>query len=231
MIRDFSKEELLPVRNENDTELTLGVGALLGLGGGLLLLCGICFGLGYVVGHRSSAGQQAVVAAPSAGSKAAVAPAGSGSKPGAGEQARVRPQGQSAADIPEEDAGDQSAGQAVAGTSIGAAPSQWQVKPAQEAQVRPALGAPGGGTQAAALQVQPATRQPQGWMVQIAQVSQAEDAQVLVNALRKRGYTVTARRELTDNLIHVQTGPFVNRNDANAMRQKLLNDGYNAIVQ
>ncbi len=34
-----------------------------------------------------------------------------------------------------------------------------------------------------------------------------------------------------DNLIHVQTGPFVNRNDANAMRQKLLNDGYNAIVQ
>jgi cell division septation protein DedD len=68
-------------------------------------------------------------------------------------------------------------------------------------------------------------------MVQIAQVSQAEDAEVLVNALRKRGYTVAARRELSDNLIHVQTGPFVNRNDANAMRQKLLNDGYNAIVQ
>jgi len=29
----------------------------------------------------------------------------------------------------------------------------------------------------------------------------------------------------------VQTGPFANRNDANAMRQKLLNDGYNAIVE
>jgi cell division septation protein DedD len=49
--------------------------------------------------------------------------------------------------------------------------------------------------------------------------------------LRKRGYSVTARRDVSDNLIHVQTGPFVNRNDANVMRQKLLNDGYNAIVQ
>jgi DedD protein len=67
--------------------------------------------------------------------------------------------------------------------------------------------------------------------VQIAAVSHPEDAQVLVNALRKRGYTVAARREAGDNLVHVQTGPFVSRNDANAMRQKLLNDGYNAIVE
>jgi cell division septation protein DedD len=79
--------------------------------------------------------------------------------------------------------------------------------------------------------VQPATTQVQGWMVQIAAVSHADDAAVLVDALRKRGYSVTARREVSDNMIHVQTGPFVSRNDANAMRQKLLNDGYNAIVQ
>jgi cell division septation protein DedD len=54
---------------------------------------------------------------------------------------------------------------------------------------------------------------------------------VLIGALRKHGYTVNARRELGDNLIHVQTGPFTSRNDANEMRKKLLNDGYNAIVQ
>jgi hypothetical protein len=29
----------------------------------------------------------------------------------------------------------------------------------------------------------------------------------------------------------VQIGPFANRDEAWAMRQKLLNDGYNAIVQ
>jgi cell division septation protein DedD len=68
-------------------------------------------------------------------------------------------------------------------------------------------------------------------MVQIAAVSHPEDAEVLVNALRKHGYAVTVRREVADNLIHIQTGPFANRNDANAMRQKLINDGYNAIVQ
>ena len=48
---------------------------------------------------------------------------------------------------------------------------------------------------------------------------------------RRRGYSVTARRNNADTLIHVQTGPFVNRNDANSVRQKLLNDGYNAIVE
>ena len=68
-------------------------------------------------------------------------------------------------------------------------------------------------------------------MVQIAAVSHAEDANVLVNALRRRGYAVSVRRDLSDNLLHVQVGPFNDRNDANAMRIKLLNDGYNAIVE
>jgi len=32
-------------------------------------------------------------------------------------------------------------------------------------------------------------------------------------------------------LIHVRIGPFKTRDEADAWRQKLLNDGYNAIVQ
>jgi cell division septation protein DedD len=68
-------------------------------------------------------------------------------------------------------------------------------------------------------------------MVQIAAVSQPEDAEVLVNALRKRGYAVSARREAADGLIHVRIGPFASRDEANRWRQRLLNDGYNAIVQ
>lgn len=67
-------------------------------------------------------------------------------------------------------------------------------------------------------------------MVQIAAVSHAEDANVLMGALRKRGYAVVARRDFGDNLIHVQVGPFANRSDAIAMSQKLLSDGYNAQV-
>jgi cell division septation protein DedD len=67
-------------------------------------------------------------------------------------------------------------------------------------------------------------------MVQVAAISNVDDARVLVDALRKRGFTVNAVREPADNLIHVRIGPFATRSEANAMSQKLLNDGYNAIV-
>jgi DedD protein len=68
-------------------------------------------------------------------------------------------------------------------------------------------------------------------MVQIAAVSHPEDAEVLVSALRKRGYAVSVHRDPLDALMHVEVGPFATSSDATAMRQKLLNDGYNAIVR
>jgi DedD protein len=233
MIRDFSKDELEPAGSERDTELTLGGGTLLVLGGGLLLLCLVCFGLGYLVGHRGSP-ESATAVLPSSNSKTSVTPAGSGAKPGAAGQAQTRAQTQAAVGVPGNSSDDATPSaqplSAVAAANTGS--PQAQVKTALDPQVRPALTGQTGGVQpASALHVQPAMTQVQGWMVQIAAVSHPEDAEVLIDALRKRGYTVTARRDVGDSLIHVQTGPFVNRNDANAMRQKLLNDGYNAIVQ
>ena len=68
-------------------------------------------------------------------------------------------------------------------------------------------------------------------MVQIAAISNPADADVLVSALQKRGYSVTARSFSGDPYIHVQVGPFSSRADAIAMRQKLLGDGYNAILK
>jgi cell division septation protein DedD len=68
-------------------------------------------------------------------------------------------------------------------------------------------------------------------MVQIAATSDAEEVDVLVGALRMRGYTVTARSDPADNLIHVRIGPFYSRDDADRWRVKLLADGYNAIIQ
>jgi cell division septation protein DedD len=68
-------------------------------------------------------------------------------------------------------------------------------------------------------------------MVQIAAVGQVEDADVLTSALRRRGYAVVSRREPLDGLIHVRIGPFKTSEEAEKWRQKLLNDGYNAIVQ
>lgn len=205
MIRDFSKEELAPAGN--DTELTLGAGAFLAMGGGLLLLCAICFGLGYVVGHHNLPDQSAASVLPVRDTPSPVKSVGSGAKPGAATQAAVEAQTQASAS-----ASDDGNGTGAAQNGSGASQGDAQVHPALAAQT-------------------PSRSQVQGWMVQIAAVSHAEDAQVLVDALRKRGYEVTARRDVSDNLIHVQTGPFVNRNDANVIRQKLLSDGYNAIVQ
>ena len=233
MIQDFSKDEVESAQSERDTELTLGGGTLLALGGGLLLLCMVCFGLGYLVGHRRTS-ESATAALPPPNSKPSLTPAGSGSKPGAAGQAPTRPQPQAAVGVSKDSSSNSTpparSASAVAGDDTGS--SQPQVKPALDAQVRPAFAGQTGVAQpASALRVQPAMTQVQGWMVQIAAVSHPEDAEVLVNALRKRGYTAMARRDVGDSLIHVQTGPFVNRNDANAMRQKLLSDGYNAIVQ
>ena len=79
--------------------------------------------------------------------------------------------------------------------------------------------------------VQAALGQGTPWMVQIAAVSHQEDADVLVGALQKRGYVVSARRDPADDLVKVQVGPFPTHADAAAMRQRLLNDGYNAIIE
>jgi len=68
-------------------------------------------------------------------------------------------------------------------------------------------------------------------MVQVAAVSHQEDADLLLSALKRRGYTVFIRQEPQDHLLHVQVGPFASKKDAEVMRQKLLTDGYNAIVK
>jgi cell division septation protein DedD len=54
---------------------------------------------------------------------------------------------------------------------------------------------------------------------------------MLLNALKRRGYDVTIRHEPQDKLLHIQIGPYPTRKDADVMRQRLLADGYNAIVK
>ena len=68
-------------------------------------------------------------------------------------------------------------------------------------------------------------------MVQVAAISRQEDAQILVAALRRRGYSAVIRNDSKDSLLHIQIGPFATRDEARAMRVKLLADGYNAILK
>jgi len=230
----FDEDELPPVEPRRDTELTLGPMLLLGLFFGLLLLCGLCFGLGYSMGSRSAqgastAGQSGAGSSPAAGSLL---------KPSAVAQNIPQPPHPASTDLlASENAGASSGANSQipgATTAAEAGANQPAVKPALPAAATtpaPASAAAQPGSALTDPAGKAASVPPGTLMVQIASVSHQEDADVLVGALRKRGYTVTVRRDSVDNQLHVQIGPFANRNEANAMRQKLLNDGYNAIVQ
>jgi len=69
------------------------------------------------------------------------------------------------------------------------------------------------------------------YFVQVAAVSKQEDAEILVDALKKKQYAAFSTSMPSDNLFHVQIGPFGEIKDAEAMRAKLINDGYNPIVR
>jgi len=68
-------------------------------------------------------------------------------------------------------------------------------------------------------------------MVQIMAISHKEDADSIVTALRRKGYNVAVRQYPQDSLLHLQVGPFTSRTDAEAMRQRLVTEGYNATIQ
>ena len=216
-----------PVPASRDRELTLGPFLLTFIGCALFGLCGLCFIFGYAVGQRNpnAAGASSL---PGAGTPAIAQPAAnlqskpSAAQSGAQSQQPVEPTEPTASSDADSAARPDASSQPAAPAVANPADPAHTVLASQPAVLQPATTA---GT------VQPAPGQSSNTVVQIAAVSHPEDAEVLVGALRKRGYAVSAHRDPSDGLLHVQIGPFANRNDAYAMRQKLLNDGYNAIVQ
>jgi pilus assembly protein CpaC len=68
-------------------------------------------------------------------------------------------------------------------------------------------------------------------MVQIMTLSHKEDVDAMVAALRRHGYDVAVTKDPHDSRIHLEVGPFKDRTEAEAMRQKLLTDGYDATVR
>jgi pilus assembly protein CpaC len=89
---------------------------------------------------------------------------------------------------------------------------------------------PAGSQTANSPPVQPADI-PGPAMVQIVALSHKEDADAMVTALKRHGYDVSISQDPRDTLLHLEVGPFTNKNDAEAMRQRLLVDGYNATVK
>lgn len=219
-------EELRPLPAPADRELTLGWGMLLAIFIGLVILCSVCFGLGYMAGHRGVK----TVSAPDTTTPAdrePLQPRGAVPKPSAMAQEAVAQPAAAAA------APDASTGAAPVVAAQESAPSAVSAAQAAAPQVHAALASVGNAAepQQPASQVRPVFAPAATIMVQVAAVANPDDAEALVNALRKRSYAVTARHNPADNLIHVSVGPFATRAEADQWRMRLLNDGYNAVVQ
>jgi len=70
-----------------------------------------------------------------------------------------------------------------------------------------------------------------GYFVQVAAVTKQEDAEALVDALKKKQYPAFTNNASSDKLFRVQLGPFGDIKDAEGMRTRLVNDGYNPILK
>jgi DedD protein len=70
------------------------------------------------------------------------------------------------------------------------------------------------------------------YYVQVAAVTRQEDAVALVEALKKKQYPAfSANNPPNDKFYHVQVGPYVDLKEAEAMKARLVGDGYNPIVK
>lgn len=211
---------------DQDTEITLGTGRLLGLFFGLVALCGVFFGVGFSLGRSSTRMVEPVTVA-------GLPPAAttSGAKPSAAHAADAKP---NCADpkgcgdaqpnttdeltfyksVEQKDANAQLQQPAPTATAAAATPA---AAPATASAPAPELAGAGGVSG--------------GYMVQVAAVTKQEDADALVNALRQKQYPVFVATVPTDKLFHIQVGPFPDIKDADGMRQRLMSDGYNPIVK
>jgi DedD protein len=219
-MRSTFEDELAPAAAQasHDREVTLSTGTLLGIFFGLVLICALFFAFGYTVGRRSSS--DAVQAGLTA-TQPSMAASTNQAKPSAGSPSVIAIPASDPDTVSTDGVTDADAMQIEPVKERPTSPDGMAIAPPSSLPVAPTAGS--------AVGLAPGTIV--GVMVQIAAVSNAADADVLVSALHRRGYTVTVRHDPADALTHVQIGPFANRADAVAMRQKLLGDGYNAILK
>ena len=199
---------------DQDQESTAGTGRLLFMFLGMVVLCAVFFGLGYSVGKSSApATTQAALPGPAVAATGVAKP----SPLNAGE-AGSQPQTTSSDQLTfykSVEQKDQQQGLAAkTATPAEAKPQPPSPAAAEEARLAAAAG-----------------MTPAGYTVQIAAVSRKEDADALVAALRKKQYPVFVASNAPDKLFHVQVGPFSDPKDADAMKARLVADGYKPIVK
>jgi DedD protein len=199
---------------QQDTEITLGTGRMLAIFFSFVLVCAFFFAIGFSLGRKTTTtGASSLLSAPSATPSTVVRPSatknqGSQPAPQSGDFSFYKSVGEKKADsalTPQDAATQNSKTQSAAGT------------PTADAPVSAALDAAAAGA---------------SYYVQVAAVTRQEDADALVEALKKKQYPAfTASNTTGDKFYRVQVGPYADFKDADAMRVRLIGDGYNPIVK
>lgn len=236
--------------SNEDGDVTIGPGKLLGLFFMLVVICGVFFAIGYSLGKTSAHEQAMNDKSPLSASLSAPAVGDSSApKPSAAVAAKSEPElsssdeqgpGKSEPDLTFFNAVKSDKKAAGTETSAPAATKAAQQKAAEEPTV--ASSAQVAATAPATAAAQPSTTAQSSdvktavsgsFVVQIAAVTREEDAAALAGALRKKNYSVFVVNNpaVHDKFYHVQIGPFATLQDADAMKTKLTGEGYNPIVK
>jgi cell division septation protein DedD len=187
-----------------DTEITLGTGKLLVFFFALVVVCALFFGLGFSLGRSAST-------AP--GSAAQASMSSGGERPPAGTTGSQKP----SSDLSFYKSVEQKTPDAQLATPEATPASQNPNGSASESKT------------AADPMAPPALS---GYLVQVAAVTKPEDAEALVNALKKKQYPAFAVNNTpSDKLYRVQVGPYPDIKDAESIRARLVSDGYNPILK
>jgi DedD protein len=214
--------------DSQDTEITLGTAKLLALFFGLVMVCAVFFALGYTLGRKSDAGlTTASIAPPLQTTSNGLKPAGSAS-------AQTAPAMTFYKAVEQKDANPQLTPASADAASTTPAAANPTSAPSSGAAVSPAASSPGAQTQPQTANSPDTTAAlpTAAYFVQVAAVTKQDDADAQVEALKKKEYPAfVASNSAADKLFRVQVGPFTDIKDAEAMRSRLINDGYNPILK
>ncbi len=194
---------------KNETEITLGTGRMLVLFFTFVLVCAVFFAIGFSLGRKTTMAAVGNAGSASTGTSATVV------RPSAGKDPASKPASQ-----PTDFSFYKSVGSSSANTEL--APAESQTPPATKGSEPPPVAPP----------TSNATPAAGGYFVQVAAVSRQEDAESLVEALKKKQYPAfAANNPSADKFYHVQIGPYAEFKEADAMRSRLIADGYNPILK
>ncbi len=192
---------------QQDTEITLGTGRMLAIFFAFVLVCAFFFAIGFSLGRKTTmAVAGSLLSAPSATPATIVRPS------------------------PAKDEGPQSSSKDFGFyKAVGEKKADTTLPPDSKATAAPST-AEAPANAAATAATAPLTSG--NYYVQVAAVTRQEDADALVEALQKKQYPAfTVPNTSTDKFYRVQVGPYADFKEADAMRARLISDGYNPIVK